>query len=313
MAKYRNNLPLDQRKFFLTDGGMETDFIFHHGIDIPHFATFELLKDPAMEQKIEDYFIQYFDIAKKYNAGFILGGLTWRANNDWGGKFGYTTPEAVDQINKKVIGVFENMRRRHETADMPIIISGSLGPRGDGNDPGNLMTITQAQHYHSSQIRSFYESGADIVSALTMTNVDETIGIVLAAKEMAMPISVSFTVETDGKLPTCETIKDAIEKVDIATEDYAEYFMINCAHPTHFANILRGDENYLNRISGIRANASRCSHAELDEASELDDGNPHEFGLEYKEILDHSSHIKIIGGCCGTDHRHVEQAIKACS
>ncbi|MCC3862253.1 homocysteine S-methyltransferase family protein [Pseudemcibacter aquimaris] len=312
MSKYRSNLPFSDGRYFLTDGGMETDFIFHHGIDIPHFATFELLKKPGMEKFIQDYFKKYTDIAAEHNAGFILGGLTWRANNDWGAKFGYDTPDAVDGVVKKVIRYLIEIRDKLETENMPIVISGSLGPRGDGYDPGNPISIEEAKKYHSAQIRSFFDSETDIVSALTMTNTPETIGIVLAAKEIGMPIAVSFTVETDGNLPTGMSIKEAIEKVDENSNAYPAYYMINCAHPTHFSHMLKEDGAWKDRLIGIRANASKCSHEELDNSKELDDGNPVEFGQEYREILAVNPQIKIIGGCCGTDHRHVFEAAKAC-
>lgn len=312
MSKYRNDLPFGSDRYFLTDGGMETDFIFHHGIDIPDFATFELLKKPAMEDFIRDYFKQYTDIANKNGAGFILGGLTWRANNDWGAKFGYDTPEKVDAVVKKVIQYLNKVRNELETEDMPIVISGSLGPRGDGYDPGNPISTESAKEYHSAQIRSFYESDTDFVSALTMANAPETLGIVLAAKEIDMPIAVSFTVETDGNLPTGMSIKEAIEIIEEKSDAYPIYYMINCAHPTHFAHILKESGKWKDRLMGIRANASKCSHEELDNATELDDGNPLEFGKEYQDILAHNPQIKIIGGCCGTDHRHVDEAAKAC-
>lgn len=313
MARYRDNLPFDKKRFFLTDGGMETEFIYKKGIELPHFAAFKLLENNDNKAAVEHYFRDYFNLAKAYDAGFILGGFTWRANNDWGPKLGYNTPQAVNRLIKDIINYLADLRAKYETTDMPIILSGSMGNRGDGYDPGKLMTAHQAEQYHNIQIKSFVESDVDIISALTLNNSIEAIGIVRAARKHNMPIAVSFTVETDGNLPTGQSLQDAIEKVEQATDGYPLYYMVNCAHPSHFSHLLTTGENWTRRVRGIRANASRCSHADLDKSTELDDGNPVEFGVEYQEILSQNPQINIIGGCCGTDHRHVEAAIKSCS
>ena len=297
----------------MTDGGMETEFIYKKGIDLPHFAALTLLKNEDTRQMVEDYFTQYFDIAKLYNSGFILGGFTWRANTDWGHKLGYESAEEIDGLVKDIIDFLDELRTKYETDEFPIILSGSLGSRGDGYNPDKPMSVEEAQAYHSIQIKSFKESNVDIISALTMNNSLETIGIVKAAKSENMPIAVSFTLETDGKLPTGQELKSAIDDVENATDEYPEYYMINCAHPTHFQHLMKSGEQWLHKIRGIRANASQCSHAELDNATELDDGNPVEFGNEYADILKNNPQIKIIGGCCGTDHRHVKAAIEASS
>ncbi len=313
MAKYRNNLPPCKKRFFLTDGGMETEFIYKKGIDLPYFAALTLLENHDTKALVEDYSKAYFDIAQKYNAGFILGGFTWRANTDWGKRLGYESAEDIDNMVKDIISYLSSLRDQYDTNDFPIILSGSHGSRGDGYNPDCTMTVAEAEDYHSIQIRSFKGSDVDIISALTMNNTPETIGIVNAAKNESMPIAVSFTLDTDGNLPTGQSLKSAINDVEQATDQYPLYYMINCAHPSHFDHLLNSGEEWLKRIKGIRANASKCSHAELDQATELDDGNPSEFGEEYSEILSNNPQIKIIGGCCGTDHRHVNAAVKACA
>ena len=121
-----------------------------------------------------------------------------------------------------------------------------------------------------------------------------------------MPCVISFTVETDGRLPTGETLAEAIESVDAATGRSPAYYMINCAHPTHFDHVLDASEAWTKRLRGLRANSSRCSHAELDNAPELDIGDPHELSGQYAEFLRRFPHINVLGGCCGTDHRHVD-------
>ena len=207
-------------------------------------------------------------------------------------------------INEQAINLLEDVRAEYESETTPFVISGCIGSRDDGYNPVAMMSVAEAERYHSAQIETFKNSNADFISALTMTYVDEAIGIVHSSQSAGLPVVISFTVETDGRLPSGITIKEAVEGVDQATDSAPEYYMINCAHPTHFAGELVPDEKWVKRIRGIRANASTKSHAELDEAEQLDDGNPVEFGQQYKNLIASCEQINIFGGCCGTDHRH---------
>ena len=193
------------------------------------------------------------------------------------------------------------------------MISGCVGPRGDGYDPGRVMSVAEAAAYHARQIKTFSETQADMVTAITMTNANEAIGVARAAVGRGMPVAISFTLETDGRLPTGQSLRDAIEEVDTATARAPAYYMINCAHPTHFDAILAAGEDWVQRVRGIRANASKRSHAELDQAKDLDDGDPAELGRQYRQLRRSFSHLNVLGGCCGTDHRHVEQICLACN
>ncbi|MDA0702140.1 MAG: homocysteine S-methyltransferase family protein [Proteobacteria bacterium] len=305
MAKYRNDLPLGNGDLFLLDGGLETTLVFHEGMDLPHFASFPLLEDAKGRAFLRNYYVQYLAIAWAARTGFILDSPTWRANPDWGAKLGYGTDRLI-AVNKDAIAMLIALREEHETARLPIVVSGNIGPRGDGYDPAEIMTVAEARDYHAMQVRAFAEAEADMIHVLTMTNVEEATGVALAARDAAMPLALSFTVETDGRLPTGQALDEAIRAVDEATGGSPAYFMINCAHPSHFAALLDTDEAWVKRIRGLRANASRCSHAELDEATELDDGNPAELGEDYRALLRRQPQINVLGGCCGTDHRHVE-------
>lgn len=228
----------------------------------------------------------------------------------WGEKLGYT-PAELDQANREAIAMLLDLRRELETPRSPMVISGCLGPRGDGYDPSQVMSQTEAERYHARQVRVFAEAGADLVAAITMTNTHEAIGIAQAARAEGLPVVISFTVETDGRLPTGESLKDAIEAVDAATERTPAYDMINCAHPTHFADAL-GPGDWGLRIRGVRANASRRSHAELNEAPDLDAGDPVGLGAQYRDLRRRFPHLNVLGGCCGTDHRHIAQICGAC-
>jgi len=311
MAKYRNELPQLSGGIFFTDGGIETTLIFHENLELPDFAAFHLLREKEGYESLRKYFHTYAALARNYEVGFILESPTWRANSDWGTKLGYSQNELAD-MNCKAINLLCDIRNEFEDEKTKMVISGCVGPRGDGYNPANLMSADEAQQYHLIQIGIFRETEADMVTAITINYVDEAIGITRAAKSVAMPVVISFTVETDGNLPTGQTLKDAIESVDEATSNAPAYYMINCAHPTHFADVLIADEPWLERIRGIRANASTKSHAELNDSEELDEGNPVELGRQHSELLGKLKNLNVLGGCCGTDHRHVEEIYKAC-
>jgi S-methylmethionine-dependent homocysteine/selenocysteine methylase len=311
MTKYRNNLPQMKKECFLTDGGLETTLIFHDSLDLPYFAAFDLLKDEAGFQRLRDYFARYAQIARNQQAGMVLEAPTWRANADWAEKLGYDA-ETLADANRKAIGLLLEIRDEFETPASPMVISGNLGPRGDGYVADRRMSVEQARAYHAPQIETFANTDADMVAAFTMNYVEEAIGIVQAARSANMPVAISFTVETDGRLPSGDTLAESIERTDAETDVHTSYFMINCAHPTHFQHVLQDTNGWQLRIRGLRANASRCSHAELDEATELDDGNPAELGAEYRALRALLPNVTVVGGCCGTDHRHVEAIGHAC-
>jgi S-methylmethionine-dependent homocysteine/selenocysteine methylase len=311
MAHYRNALPQLTGGLFLTDGGIETTLIFHEGLELPDFAAFHLLRSPKGEAALYKYFRTYAEIAKRFGVGLILESATWRANADWGTRLGYT-PEALADVNRKAIHLLENVRNEYATDRTQVVISGCVGPRGDGYVPGSTMSEREAEAYHRAQVETFAGSAADMVCAITMNYVEEALGIVRAAQQADMPVAISFTVETDGRLPTGQALQAAIEQVDEATSHYPCYYMINCAHPTHFERVLTTEEPWAERIRGLRANASRMSHAELNESPELDTGNPAELGLEYAQLKTRLRHLNVMGGCCGTDHRHIEQIASAC-
>lgn len=296
---------------FLTDGGMETSLIFLDGIELPHFASFTLLSTPGGRERLKDYYRPYAKTAVTSGAGFILESPTWRANPDWAERLGYSA-SALDAANRKAIETLCELADEYRTEASPFVVSGCIGPRGDGYVAGELMSATDAKDYHARQIAVFKESGADLVSAITMTNVPEATGIALAARATGIPCVISFTVETDGRLPSGEYLGDAIDAVDAASGNSVAYYMVNCAHPVHFSEVLEQGGAWVKRICGIRANASRMSHEELDAAEELDIGDPQDLAMRYSHILDHMPWVRVLGGCCGTDHRHIAAISGTC-
>lgn len=312
MARYRNKLPQLGDTLFVTDGGAETTFIFHEGFELPEFAAFHLLHSDTGRAAIERYFDRYLQVAQTHRLGMVLESVTWRASRDWGARIGYDDSQ-VAAANRKAIELLAGIRQRHDSAAAPLVISGNIGPRDDGYNPSDFMTVDEARRYHAIQVETFRDTEADMVSAFTMTYSEEAIGITRAAQAASMPVAISFTVETDGHLPSGQPLAEAINATDEATADGPAYYMINCAHPEHFRNILNESAPWLSRIRGIRANASTLSHAELDEAEELDEGNPQELGEHYRELHRMLPNLNIVGGCCGTDHRHIDAICTAIS
>jgi S-methylmethionine-dependent homocysteine/selenocysteine methylase len=311
MNTYRKGLPQLGGGLYLTDGGIETTLIFHEGLDLPDFAAFHLLRTTAGEAALRKYFRTYAEIAQRFGTGLILESATWRSNPDWGSRLGYSAQELGD-LNRWAIKLLEEIREEYESERTPVVISGCLGPRGDGYVPGDVMSAVEAEAYHREQVETFAGSRADLVTAITMNYVEEAVGIARAAQQANMPVVLSFTVETDGNLPTGQSLKSAIQQVDDVTVRYPAYYMINCAHPTHFEHILAEGGQWLERLRGLRANASKRSHAELNEAADLDVGDPVELGKQYARLRKRLSCLNVMGGCCGTDHRHVEQIAEAC-
>jgi S-methylmethionine-dependent homocysteine/selenocysteine methylase len=305
------SLPHESPIPFITDGGLETTLVFHKKIELPCFAAFVLLKDAGGREMLRDYYRTYAQMAVRYGAGFVFESPTWRANPDWGAKLGYS-PAELEAANREGIRLMHEVLAESETPDSPMLISGCVGPRGDGYQVGSIMTPEEAAAYHGPQLRTYRDAGVDLVSAMTLTYCEEAVGIANAAAALDVPAVISFTLETDGRLPNGQTLRAAIETVDERAEKAPAYYMINCAHPTHFAAELTTGAPWVTRIAGLRANASRRSHAELDASPDLDAGNPDELGAQYRELRELLPRLNILGGCCGTDDRHIEAICTCC-
>ena len=310
--RYRKRLPQLSSTLFLTDGGIETSLIFLDQLDLPCFAAFPLLDDGAGRERLKGYFRPYLEIAASRRVGFVLSTPTWRANTDWGARVGYTL-QALRRVNSDSVALAEELRDSYASGPVPIVIEGVLGPRGDGYRIEGRMTADESEAYHGPQIEVFRDSAADMIGAFTMTYPEEAIGIARGAARSGLPAAIAFTVETDGRLPSGDTLKSAIEQVDGACDGHPPaYYMINCAHPTHFDHVLSGGGRWLDRIRGLRANASTMSHAELDEATELDPGDPDDLARRYSVLRERLPWLGVVGGCCGTDSRHIAAICDAC-
>jgi homocysteine S-methyltransferase len=310
MTRFRHVLPQLSGRPFITDGGLETTLVFLEGIDLPCFAAFPLVLTEEGRAQLTRYFVPYLTEAAQRRVGIVLDTPTWRANTDWAAKLGYE-PERLREINRLSVAYVAALRDAHEPGVAPAVLNGVIGPRGDGYVVGAAMTEAEAEAYHALQAEAFRDSAADMISAITMTYAEEAIGIARLARRCGLPVVISFTVETDGRLPSGQSLREAIEQTDAATGAYPAYYMINCAHPDHFRDVLDGGA-WLDRIGGLRANASRKSHAELDAATELDPGDPAELGQQYGALRSRLRNLRVLGGCCGTDHRHIQAICDAC-
>jgi len=304
--RYRSHLPQLDDALFLTDGGIETTLIFHQGLDLPLFAAFDLLKDEEGTEALRRYYEPYLELAREQGLGFVLESPTWRASPRWARELGYST-EQLEDLNRRAIALMEELRDRHESGGAPIVISGCIGPQDDGFSPTTKLSADEARDYHVGQIATFAGTAADMVAAITLTYADEATGIAQAAEQAGLPSAISFTLETDGRLPSGQALGEAIEQVDAETGSAPAYYMINCAHPTHFEAVLDRGAPWTHRIQGLRANASTRSHAELDASEELDEGDPADLGARYAALREALPKLNVLGGCCGTDHRHVAE------
>jgi len=289
---------------FLTDGGFETWLFFQQGFEAPEFAAIVLMDEADARTAMGRYFDGFLEMADAAGTGFVLDTATWRGSPHWGAKLGRSEADML-RLNADAVALARKVRSvwRHRVS--PILVNGVVGPAGDGYVSGDVPTPAEARAIHSPQIATLAEAGVDMISAITMTNTGEAIGIAQAATEHGLPSVLSFTVETDGRLPTGQALGDAIREVDAATGGAPAYYMVNCAHPDHFRDAVSTGEGWVTRIGGVRANASRLSHAELDVAETLDQGDPEEFGVLHTELSDLLPNLRVVGGCCGTDHRHV--------
>jgi S-methylmethionine-dependent homocysteine/selenocysteine methylase len=297
-----SSLLRDRSEFFVTDGGIETDLIYRRGVELADFAAFPLLETAEGRAVLQRYFDGYLEIAKASRCGLMLESPTWRANPDWGERLGYSA-QHLARINESAIAMMIDIRRRHLDSVPDIIVSGSVGPRYDAYSADKLLEPDTAMGYHLPQLRAFATAGADLATAYTLTHVGEAVGVVRAARTVGLPVAISFTVETDGRLPNGVTLARAIMEVDAAAAP--DYFLVNCAHPSHIERAVSEPGHWTHRIAGLRGNASTASHAELDGAIELDDGNPEEFAAAQQNLTAHFPHLSIFGGCCGTDARHI--------
>lgn len=300
-----DKLPQTQGRFMACGGGFETWLQYVDGFTLRHFCAFELLDDARGVECLTDYHRKLVEAAVENGFGVINEGLHYRASRDWGELIGYSK-EALEEINIRGIEFYKDFAREYDSPDTPMIVGGAIGPRGDAYNVGRTPDASEAEDYHSEQIETFKKAGADVVTAMTFTSVEEATGLARAAKSAEMPVVISFFVAKGGKLKTGETLEDAITAVDAATESAPAYYMINCTHPTEFTPGLT-DGPWSRRLGGFMPNAVAMETLDLCKLGHLEDGDPEELGGQMAELARRFPHINVWGGCCGTDGRHIGQ------
>lgn len=288
---------------FVTDGGLETDLIYHHGFDLPEFAAFPLLETERGRTTLASYYAGYAGIAATHGIGLQLDTPTWRANPDWGAALGLDA-NALAAVNREAVRFLRALGEEWADRVPEVRVCGQVGPRGDGYRPGAAVDADEAADYHSAQVAAFADAAVDLVVALTISDVGEAVGVVRAAHSVGLPVLVGFTVETDGRLPTGLGLAEAILATDEAAAPDA--YLVNCAHPVHVERGLDSGGPW-HRVTGLRVNASELSHAELDALTEIDDGDPHALAAAHQRLEAMLPHVSVVGGCCGTDVRHVSE------
>lgn len=297
-------LPQLEGTLLLSDSGLETDVIFHHGVDLPAFAAFILLRDEGGRELLAAYAREHFETAAAHGFGAVVETPTWRASPDWAAAVGWSAADVI-RSNRDAAELVADVRRT-VAGSGPQLVSGNLGPRADGYVAAERMSADEAQGYHRQQVEAFAATDVDLVTLMTAAYTDEAIGFLRAAAANGLAPVVSFTVETDGRLPDGTALGEAILQVDDATDGAAAYFMVNCAHPRHFRSALDPSAPWARRLVGLRANASTRSHAELDAAEDLDEGDAPVLAEELVAASSAMPAVTVLGGCCGTDVRHVD-------
>src|SRR4029078_5846468 len=303
--------PDDRVPQFIADGGIETHIIFNMGVELPHFSAFPLNDSAAGADVIRSYYRDYLPVAQAARRSFLFATDSWRASADWADRLRYDRT-MLKQNNATSVALCAELADEFAAAGVASAIAGVIGPRRDAWQYDAGMTVAEGCDYHSTQVEAFAGTAATSLHAYTLTNTPEAIGIARAAERAGLPVVLSFTVETDGALPGGKSLGVAIAEVDEATGGYPAYYMINCAHPRHFARELRNRGPWVGRIGGLRANASAKSHAELDASPEIDIGDIAELAEEHAELLPSLPNLQLIGGCCGTDHRHIAAICSRC-
>lgn len=301
--------PLLDGDLFMADGGLETTLVFGEGIELPAFAAFGLLRGDEGTALLRGYYERYAGLARELRVGMLLQAPTWRASPRWAAGLGYS-PEAVVALNRRAVALMEETRDRLAAPEVPMVVGASIASADDAYRPASRMRPAEAERHHAAQIAILRDTSAKLVTAMTLTYADEAIGIADAAGRAGMPVAISFTLETDGRLPSGEGLGEAILRVDDATGGLPVHYMVNCVHPSHLAPVLEAGGDWRERIGGLRVNASTKSHAELDGARELDQGDVGDLAAgcaAFRELL---PGIRLLGGCCGTDERHVRAIVE---
>ncbi|POF32988.1 homocysteine S-methyltransferase family protein [Roseibium marinum] len=292
-------------RYYLTEGGTETEIMYKWGFELPEFAMFPLLEKRKSADVIRGMYRRYLDVVARYGHSALIGGFDYRASPDWGAKLGYSA-SALAEANLRSIQFLKDVAAEYE-ADIPsMLFSGYVGPRGDAYGLNMSVTEESAEEYHSVQIETLARAGVDLVWALTFNNPAEAIGVVRAARRLNLPVAVSFSLDSTHRLKSGFPLSRAIAIVDEATNGYPAFYSLNCSHPQEFEPALE-DWNWTSRLRSIRPNAAKMDKIALCKLGHLEEGDPEELGRLMADVFRRHPHMDIWGGCCGTGHVHLEE------
>ena len=291
---------------YLTEGGTETEIMYKHGFELPEFAMFPLLEQPAAVAELRSMYSRYLDTAARHGFGVVMGGLDYRASPDWAALLGYS-PEALHDMQLRSIGFLREVSESYQ-ADLPALLyAGVLGPRGDAYSLNRTITAEEAEDYHSTQIATLALAEVDLVEAMTFNNIAEAVGVTRAAARAGLPASISFTLDSNHRLHSGPSLREAIESVDAQTgEDRPAFYGLNCSHPLEFLPALEPGD-WFERVRCLRPNAAMMDKISLCTLGHLESGDPVDLGQRMGAISAQYPHIDIWGGCCGTWETHLDE------
>lgn len=298
---------------YLTEGGQETELMYKHGHELPEFAMYPLLDDARAVADLTTMYERYLEVAAEQGMVALMGGLDYRASPDWAAKLGIS-PEGLEDFQLRCIGFLRDVARPFAGQVPEILFAGIVGPRGDAYGREHTMGADEAEDYHSVQLRTLREAGVDLVSAMTFNSVPEAVGLARAAAAAGLPLSLSFVVDTSGRLRTGPTLRKAIEAVDEQAGDARpDFFGINCAHPLEFEPALYPAGDWLRRLRSLRPNASAADKISLCQIGHLEAGDPGELGRQMGALAGRLPHVDVWGGCCGTWDDHLRAIATGCA
>jgi len=295
-------------RFYLTEGGTETELMYKHGFELPHFAMFPLLENPEATSRMKEMFRSYLEVAAKHKTYALMGGLDYRASPDWGKLLGYS-PEGLAEANLQSIEFLREIAKEY-TSEIPgILIQGLIGPRGDAYQRNTTITENEAEDYHSVQLETLRKSNVDLALAITFNNIPESVGVARAAAKIGVPLAISLSLDSTSKLNSGPTLVEAITTIDKETDQSPEFYLINCSHPVEYEPAIEPGD-WISRVRGVRPNASKMEKLALCKIGHLEEGNPVELGQLCGDLAGRYPHMDIWGGCCGTWNNHLDEIAK---
>lgn len=301
-AAFRSGTPI------ITDGGIETRIMFETNLSMdPELQVAALVPDPDGAAALRSIYESYIKAAGEFGLPIVIGTPTFRASLNFARRAGHGGEESVRELN---VGAVRLLRQLREDSDhRPIFIAGVIGPSGDAYTPGDALGAPEAAAYHRLQTEVLAEEGVEFLFAPTFPAVDEALGVAMAMGRSGLPYVVSFVLDTAGRVLDGTPLTAAIERIDNEALPPPLYYSISCVYPDVAARALedaaRDSKTLVGRIAELKANGSPLGTDELVRLDHIEATPPEPFAELLWSL--HESHpvLRVIGGCCGTDDRHI--------